>query len=742
MQDHPNDTADKADKRLQLSGDRPKEHLTDDRLGYANFAQSLARSIAGLAPTEGIVLAVNGAWGSGKTTAVNMIVEALANLQKDAPSGREIVPVRFNPWWFSEQEDLIKAFFAELSGSLDKKVSAKVGEGFRKLARRVASSKELVVAGLGLIPGAGAAKELAGAALGAVGALAGENHSLSQLRDELSDALRGQEKRILVIIDDVDRLPADEVRQIFRLVKSVADLPNVIHLLIFDRDIAERAFDDPANDLGPKWHEKIVQAAFDLPPVQRVDIQQLFLEGLNKLIGEMEVPDKTRWSNVFHDGIAPWLRTPRDAGRLLNSLVVTWPAVARDVDFADFVALETLRLFEPGLHAFIRHNPQRLTGLAGDHARDEGAKAALGKEILDTIEAAGHERAKAALQRLFPKLESVWGNHGYASVFTVAWDRERRVCIARRFPAYFQFGIGDDVLSRDELESFAVNIADTGYVRTKLAEYVGAVRRTGGTKAAVLLEELSANTNLIPPASLAQAVMNLFDAGDRFTNPHDERGSGFLSIPAIWRFWFMMKPLLERLDAPARADALRSAFAGAGSLRGLGFGLMVFRTSLGRDPEAKPDAAGPPLIDAAVCDELEEALRVRFRAAAADGKLLAEAGLMENLIQWIDLGGEAEVRAWTDGLLGDDAGVARLAKAATQISRSHAMGDRVMRERPIVHRPSLEKVVDVDRMIARLDAIAAAGPTPEAARVIADFKRGLRSGDRPFAREDDDEDAT
>ena len=740
MQHHPNDTADNADHRLQLSGDRPKEHLTDDRLGYANFAQSLARSIAGLAPTDGIVLAVNGAWGSGKTTAVNMIVEALANLQKDAPSSREIVPVRFNPWWFSEQEDLIKAFFAELSGSLDKKVSEKVGAGFRKLARRLASSKELVIAGLGLIPGAGIAKELAGAALGAVGALAGDNHSLSQLRDELSDALRGQEKRILVIIDDVDRLPADEVRQIFRLVKSVADLPNVIHLLIFDRDIAERAFDDPANELGPRWHEKIVQAAFDLPPVQRVDIQQLFLEGLNRLIGEMEVPDKTRWGNVFHDGIAPWLRTPRDAGRLLNSLVVTWPAVARDVDFADFVALETIRLFEPALHAFVRHNPQRLTGLADDLAHDEGSKTSLGKVILDTVEPAGHERAKTALQRLFPKLESVWGNHGYASGFTMGWDRERRVCIARRFPAYFQFGIGDDVLSRDELESFATKIDDAVYVRTKLSEYAGAVRRTGGTKAAVLLEELSANIDLIPAASRASAVINLFNAADLFMNPHDERGSGFLSIPAIWRFWFTMKPLLERLDESTRAEALRSAFAGADSLQGLRFGLMVFRTSLGRDPETKPDSAGPPIVDAAVCEELEEALRVRFRAAAADGKLLAEAGLVENLIQWSGIGGEVEVRAWTESVLGDDAGIVRLAKAATQISRSHTEGDRVMRDRPVVHRPSLEMVVDVDRMITRLDGIVAAGPTPDAARVINEFKRGLK-GYSPFSR-DDDEDAS
>jgi len=102
----------KTDDRLHLSGDRPKEHLAEDRLGYANFAQTLAISIAGLAPTEGIVLAVNGAWGSGKTTAVNMIVEALASLQKEGLPDREIVPIRFNPWWFSEQEDLIKAFFS------------------------------------------------------------------------------------------------------------------------------------------------------------------------------------------------------------------------------------------------------------------------------------------------------------------------------------------------------------------------------------------------------------------------------------------------------------------------------------------------------------------------------------------------------------------------------------------------------------------------------------------------------
>ncbi len=133
----------------------------------------------------------------------------------------------------------------ELSASLDKKFSEKVGEGFRNIARRIASSRDLVVAGLGLVPGGSLVKDVTGAAIGAVGSLARSDKSLSQLRDELAADLHGQDKRLLVIIDDVDRLPANEVRQIFRLVKSVADLPNVNYLLIFDREVAERAFEDP-----------------------------------------------------------------------------------------------------------------------------------------------------------------------------------------------------------------------------------------------------------------------------------------------------------------------------------------------------------------------------------------------------------------------------------------------------------------------------------------------------------------
>jgi predicted KAP-like P-loop ATPase len=706
---------------LQLSGDRPKEHLADDRLGYAGFARSLARSIASLSPKEGIVFAINGPWGRGKTTAVNMIVEALADLRGPDQDG-EVVPVRFNPWWFSEQENLVKAFFVEISASLEKKVSDQVAEGFRSIARRVASSKELVIAGLGMVPGAGAAKELAGAALGTLGALAGNNRSLSNLRDDLSDALRVQDKRLLVIIDDVDRLPPDEIRQIFRLVKSVADLPNVIHLLIFDRAIAERAFVGPADDLGPKWHEKIVQAAFDLPPVQRVDIHRMFFDGLNKLAGATSPSDQMRWANVFHDGIAPWLVTPRDARRLLNSLVVSWPPVARDADFADFVALETFRLFEPRLHTFIRNNPRSLTGLP--HIRDKESRTKAAEDILATVEPEGRQRARVALDRLFPKLQSAWNNYIFDPDSLSEWDRDRRVCVERRFPAYFRFQIGDDALARDELERFLSKIADEDYVREKVTEYARVLRSAGGTKAAVLLDELSANVGLIGSNDFGKAAVNLFGVAGSFTNSHDDFKGAF---PAIWNFWFLMKAILERLSTSARDEALRCAFANAKSFRGIGFALGVFRTSLGRDPEAEEPSGESPLVNAAVCEELEQIICARFRDSASDGTLILEEGLVQHLLQWRELEGETKVKAFTETLLNNDVLALALSKAATQMSHSLASGDRSSRERPVVHRPILEKIVDADKLIARLDAISADGCEPFARGVIDNFKLGLKN---------------
>ena len=101
-----------------LSPDKPLTDPKDDRLGYAPFAKNLAESILKMIPPEGLVIAIYGQWGSGKST----VIEFIANYLEHPDEGASPLIVRFNPWWFSGSEDLVRHFFDELQVSLGNKL--------------------------------------------------------------------------------------------------------------------------------------------------------------------------------------------------------------------------------------------------------------------------------------------------------------------------------------------------------------------------------------------------------------------------------------------------------------------------------------------------------------------------------------------------------------------------------------------------------------------------------------------
>lgn len=700
-----------------LSGDRPKERLADDRLGFGGFAQALAQSIARLAPRDGVVLAVHGPWGSGKTSAVNMAMDALAELDSD--DARTLV-ARFNPWWFSEQENLTRAFFAEVSAALGSKVSSRVIEGLKSVARRAAGAKGLIGAGVALVPGLGALKDLAEGGLEALGTLADDERSLDAARRELEEALREEGKRILVIIDDIDRLPADEARQIFRLVKSVADLPNVIYLLVFDREIARRALNEPADPAGPEWLEKIVQASFDLPPVHRIDLQRLFLGRLEEIIGPDPPIQPGRWPDVFHRAVAPWLRTPRDATRLANAVAVAWPVVGDKVDLADFVAIETLRLSEPGVYDKVRHNAAAVTGLGG--ARED--QKAFAEDLLAAATSARHEQVRGALQLLFPRLERAWSNRSYDGAFMAGWDKARRICSPRRFPSYFTFTLSDDVLGEAELGEVVGLLRNPEAFGSRIDEYAGIRRRGGGTKADLVLDELTHDEALLPPELRITAARTLLRTTDHFVPDVEERG--FATVPSLWRVWWALEAVLTPLDPPERVRLVVEAMAESPALQTLAHVVSSVRTQHGRHGEDHAQPEGERLADAAGLAEIETAFRARMALEAGGDTLLKRAGLRSILYAWAAVAGEAAVRAWTTRAMETDVGAVRLAEIATSTAAAGAIGSYSVVEVPRVDRKALGEILDVDALLDRLDACRDASEAND--RVIDRFLKGL--GDR------------
>jgi hypothetical protein len=707
---------------VSMTADRPRTRLVEDELGYCNFAEAIAAGLMSRAGDDGLVIAIHGKWGSGKTSAVNMVVDALEKGEGALDQDAKTIIVRFNPWWFSEQKDLTRAFFGELNASIGQKLSRGVRDGLRLIARKVTGATDLVSAALAFTPVGGLAKPVADA-IKAAGEEIPEERSLEDVRDTLADALRAEKRNIVVIIDDVDRLVADEVRQIFRLVKSVADLPRVTYLLVFDRDIAVRALERPSDPDGPEWLEKIVQASFDLPPVAQTDLNRLFLQRLSAIVGDEPVPDVVRWGNILHGAVAPWLRTARDVGRLANAIAMAWPAVKGEVDVSDFVAIETMRLFEPALYHFIRNHPDELTGAEPQQGRQEDRQA-FGDQLLATVDGSRRARVKRALPYVFPRLDAIFANTWHGGDWRKI-ERDRRASSKRRFPVYFNLGLGDGIIASAELDALRATYDDPGKTRDMIKTYVAAERRTGGTRASVLLNTLMAQAGDVPESQAKRTARALLAAADLFFNPVD----GWRTpedLPVRWAISFAIEPVLEKLRPDQRAALLGEAIDGP-SLNFATYMVTSMSVEHGRagDKEAKLEDERGLSLEAVV--DLEQRLAARLARDAQSGALQEFDDAAGMMWAWARLTSVETVHDWISEHFDEPGFAPWLMRTFTAEGTSFSFGDMVSQRTYTVNRASLSELLDVDRLQVIAEAMVADGVDADSA--AEHFLIGLKGRD-------------
>lgn len=135
-----------------LQSDEPIVRRAEDRLDRARLAEEIAQQAIDSPPGQGFVIAIDGPWGSGKTSVMNMIEEAVAE-------GSNAVVLRFNPWLFSDTEQLVVRFMHELAAQLGEKASSAGDERLslrlRDISERLGSYGDVLVP-LGWVPLVGA----------------------------------------------------------------------------------------------------------------------------------------------------------------------------------------------------------------------------------------------------------------------------------------------------------------------------------------------------------------------------------------------------------------------------------------------------------------------------------------------------------------------------------------------------------------------------------------------------------
>lgn len=703
-----------------LSADRPSSNPQDDLFGHAPFAESLVNSICRYPGNDGLVLALYGPWGSGKSTVLSYVRHFL----EQRPEAEQPVIVIFNPWWFSGQENLARAFLGQLQAVLPTK-----SEKFKKLGDLLGDFAEGVG---GLIDQSG----MTGGAGSKIGKLIGlmtkrKPKDVPALKSEISKILREAGKRILVVIDDIDRLTPEETRQLFTVIKALADFPNVVYLLAFDREVAAQAIEQQSGMPGERYLEKIIQVPFELPPVDRVALRAALFKRLDEVLGDTSdgLFDQSYWTNAFYDGIDPLIQVPRDVVRFTNTLSVTYPAVRGEVNPVDFIALEALRVFLPSLYDVIRTNQDKFSGHSRDNRYDDDqkARAAFHEQWALALPEQLRSSTRDLLERIFPKI----GQMGYGADCLAQWRRSLRACHPDVFPTYFRMNVPPGAVRRSEMLAL-LSLAETpAALGDALVQATSEKRPDGLSKARALLERLMDHVEEdIPDEHIPVFIGVLFDIGDSLVLDSDESGSfDFGNESRVTR---VVYHLLKRVDRMQRHTLLKTAID-----QGRSIGVQRYLIATLSDEVKKESESGEEaLVDTATLDDLKACWLNGLKTKLSQSELLAHSQLARLLAAWCLWGDQAEAKTWCEAATSTNDDLLTFLTKFCSHTRSQTMGDWAVRLQPRLNPAWLERYIDAAACAQRLidlrrQAVAVPDTASEAVdQFLKEFEM-LKAGKNP-----------
>jgi KAP family P-loop domain len=604
------------DKTEGYSGDQPISRRDQDRFGRWLFAERIARTLAERRDPSSLVIGIYGAWGDGKTSTLRLMRQALEHYP-------HVILVQFNPWHFESQDQLLRSFFSTLADSTGKSLPTRAEElgGILKRYGNLLSILSLGAGPVTLSPGSGAAS--LGEALSTV--------ELDELRSRLERILLEVGKRVIVFVDDVDRLDRKEIQAVFKLVKLSAGFDQTSYVLAFDDEMVAAALGETYGgggaEAGRRFLEKIVQVPLHLPPADPQALRQMTFEGVDAALRlggiELTKPQVDAFVRHFIDGLEPQLHTPRQARLYGNVLAFALPILKGEVHPVDQMLIEGVRIFYPKLYELIRDNRQYFIARRNDGHGAAAAKQHAIELINGALAGTGADQDRVTrrlLEVLFPRLKTLLGNYVYGKEWDDTWAREQRVCSEHYFDRYFRYAVPPGDLP-DSRVAELVEVAGRG-VDLAAAQTRAIVDANGmGT----LIRKLRQRETEIGAPAAANLALALAQHGSAVPRERQMLFSDWSFRQAA----ILIAHLVRQVPiAEERREVALSVVRSAGPLA---FGVECFRWL--RKSDDQNDAER--ILPVAVEQELGVALAERIKAAAADGPLYVTYGSDAPRLIWL-----------------------------------------------------------------------------------------------------------
>jgi len=679
-----------------LSPDLPIAKLEEDGLNRGSFAESLAKTLVQYSFPSSLTIGLYGEWGSGKTSLLNMVFENVERIDDG------VVVLRFNPWLCSDSKQLVTQFFKQMATAikLKKRAADKAWELIDQYADILGATSVIPVAG-----------EIVAAFTKVLTKKAEEEtkertNDLQESKNQIIKKLKDEKIKIIVSIDDIDRLSEEEIVAVFQLVKSLADFPNTIYVLAFDYDVVVRALGKVQHGDGKEYLEKIVQVPFEIPAPNIDDIHEALFSKLNGILGDIpeEDWDKETWGELFQQGIKNYIRSIRDVIRYTNVFSLKYELLKNETSAADLLGLTCLQVFEPTVYSKLPSYKDILCGerRSFSHERqkeaEEKVERAINRIAPDDGSVTDLEATKNILGTLFPGIKT---NKGWS--YGVGRGYSRRDSLIRNsiaapecFDRYFALTLENGAIPTATVRRMVFESSES-----ELAEETMQIYREG--KIVRLLEAIEAYAGAgdgrIIDAKRAAIIIKVLSCNWSSFEVEDE---GIFAVPFAWRLLCCVDPLLKSMDSKARASLMCSIFENENvQVSTVALLLQDFENQLGRCAENARESADAVLP----LDEVQklEAIFKERAVKAIDSKVVLR---QYHGLRFLWLLGQIDPETAADkkkSMVTDDVSLVKIIDECT--SRG-SVAMRIVAKTRTVDRDRLSEFVDLGEAYRRVKKFA------------------------------------
>lgn len=312
-----------------LQSDDPIENNEGDKFNFKNKIEHLSGIIEKSHFEKSFSIGIVGSWGSGKSSFINLLKEKVEK-------NNDLLYLEFFPFMAQKDSDMYSLFFDELI-SLINKYDGRLSDDLLSYINRLLESyhnKTII-------------------SLFSKKNTLQSNVSISKLYKTINDSLFKLDKKIIVFVEDLDRLTAEEVVQVLKLIRNSANFRNFIFIVSLDKEYILRSLMTNNHIYDYSYINKFFQLEVHLKKISQNNLKKEFKEILTSIPLEI-LPDNIKdeiisltynQRNLFDD----YIFTMRDVKRLVNQIIFDYPLLKDDIDINDYLNFTYLKINFPSV---------------------------------------------------------------------------------------------------------------------------------------------------------------------------------------------------------------------------------------------------------------------------------------------------------------------------------------------------------------------------------------------------------